>query len=132
MTYMWPILTLRFWISLIGRIQIVNKIIAHSKFNFWMAFGSLKWLCLHYLTNCWKTTFVIYINVEWWIATLKHYWISKFSRSSYRGNDWNQLNCRKKCIIGVWIDTYVFYQSVLEKKPIGQVYREGLNVTSQM
>ena len=33
-------------------------------------------------------------------------------------------------LIGVCTDTYVFYQSVLEKRPIGQVYRKGRNVTS--
>ena len=33
-------------------------------------------------------------------------------------------------LVGVWIDTYVFYQSILEKRPIGQVYRKGRYVTS--
>ena len=36
---------------------------------------------------------------------------------------------RESTIIGVCINTYGLYQSVLEKKsPIGQVYRKGRNV----
>ena len=34
-------------------------------------------------------------------------------------------------VIGVCTDTYVFYQSVLEKRPIGQVYHKECNVMSQ-
>ena len=34
-------------------------------------------------------------------------------------------------IFGVCTNTYVFYQNILEKRPIGQVYRKGHNVTSQ-
>ena len=102
----------------------------------WQRLTENGWICTKNVTcdlyhSCTQRTVEL-----WWTTCISNkldlVWLLCSIDSSKGGNSCNFRKILSVSVIGVCIDTYVFYQSVLEKKrPIGQVYRKGHNVMSQ-